>query len=113
MARQRDAFEVGILIVGGAAAVLALLVAGLFVNGLVIMQLFNWFAVPIFGVPTIGFWLAAGLGILANWFTYQDTTMLAKDKENKNAWAVLLFNNLLLRPAFALLLGWLIHGWAF
>ena len=50
------------MVIGGVA--LGVLVA--FLLGWVVMLLWNWLMPPIFGLPTIGFWKAWGLVILAH-----------------------------------------------
>lgn len=50
------------MVIGGVA--LGVLIA--FLLGWVVMLLWNWLMPPIFGLPTIGFWKAWGLVILAH-----------------------------------------------
>lgn len=110
--RSKEGQTLLAVILGGAVLIALVMGLAVVINGFVAMTLFNWFAVPIFGLPTIGFWAAAGLAILINWFTYTDTTTLAKDEETHTA-VVLFFNSFILRPILVLLVGWFVQGLAF
>jgi hypothetical protein len=110
--RSKEGQTLLAVIFGGAVLIAAVLALAVVIDGFVAMTLWNWFAVPLFGLPTLGFWAAAGLAILINWFTFTDTTTLAKDEDTHNA-LVLFLNGFVFRPVLTLLVAWIIQGLAF
>ena len=95
------------------------LVAGVFAafaiysvwSGLVLSLLWAWFFVPSFGLPPLSIPNAIGVALVVTYMTYQ---YQPDGKEGKGGIESLAskFGLLALRPAVALLLGWLVKQFA-
>ncbi len=95
---------------GTLIAVVALIVAGIIFQGYVLSVLWGWFIVPTFGAPALGLVPAIGISIVVIYLVYwpdqhrkdrEETTM---DTEIMRAGMAIL-----LKPAAALLAGWIVQ----
>lgn len=85
---------------GAAAIVLAL--ASVPWSAWVLTVLWGWFVVPVFGLPPVTLWQAAGLSVLVGHFTASQQSKHPLWRQVGTAWAA---------PAATLTLGWLVHFW--
>lgn len=72
---ENHSIGVGCLVV---ALVLALAFGIMCLEAWIVMLLWNWIAVSLFSLPTIGFWLAMGLCILCNILFKSRSTKIEK-----------------------------------
>jgi hypothetical protein len=112
--RKDTSLAEGVVVVLGTGLFLgALIIPTVLINAFVVQHLYNWFIPHIFDVSTIGFWAASGLSLVVGYLTYTDTTNLSKNKEGVEALLEVFANAWVVRPAFALGIGWIIHQLAF
>lgn len=83
---------------------LVLLPAAAVLDGFALRTLWGWFIVPL-GLPGITTAHAIGLAVVASALIRIDT----RSDESEGAWWVPLLK-ILLRPAFAVFFGWIVHG---
>lgn len=76
-------------------------------RGYVLSVLWGWFAVPFFGLPTLGTVQCMGVILIVTFLTHQ-STVRSKDRENAFAKAV---GIAFLVPALDLLIGWILLHW--
>lgn len=79
-------------------------------SGYALSTLWQWFAVPTFGLPALTVPAAIGVGLIVSYLTYQADL----DKDDKNDPAERLVKHVVwmaVRPAFALLGGWIVTFW--
>lgn len=68
------------------------------------IQLWAWFVVPLFGLPVLTFWQAAGLRLTVAAFTYRPSKDEDRTLGQTVSWVV---TTCLLLPAVTLGMGWL------
>lgn len=85
--------------------VIGLLILSTLWGGYVSWKLWNWLLVPILGAPALTFVQAISVKLIVGYFTLQKT---AVDKEDKGLNA---FAFMLLVPAFALFVGWILKDY--
>ena len=80
-----------------------------FIRGWALSVLWNWFAVPLFGLPALTVWAAYGLVLLLHvaYVVYIPVKDERSDKEK-----VVGFFGALVQPLIGVLLGWFVKGWA-
>lgn len=87
------------------------LVIGPIVNGYVIEQLWNWFAVPLGAIPITTAW-AIGLGVLVGALTYRDASAESTKKETSvTTIYIKAYATLFVRAGVALLIGRIALGY--
>ena len=74
------------------------------VNGFVITVLWDWYATPIFGLPSLTIPEAIGLGMIA--LLFSRSKLLLKEEVEKSQVERILFN--FFEPLFLLLIGWIV-----
>jgi hypothetical protein len=82
-------------------------------QGYAATKLWAWFAVPLLGLPALGLWAMVGLALVVGivWPTYpSDYAKREFDSKWEKAFPLMVA---MLRPAFALLIGWIVRGLAF
>lgn len=76
-------------------------------SGYVLSILWSWFIVPVFPVSEINIPTAIGIAMIVSYLTYQDIE--SKKKSESYGWILLeAILKGLLKPAFALLFGWIV-----
>jgi hypothetical protein len=92
------------------AATLGLIAVGAIWNGYVLTILWGWFIAPTFGLPALSLATAIGLALVVSYLTHQ---YLPKCAEEGDTWDKLgrAFWHMLMRPAFSLLIGWVVKQW--
>lgn len=81
-------------------------VIGAIIDGYVLVKLWSWFAVPVFGVPQISLAPAIGIGILVSFLTHQNIPS-QKDREISEVIGAAL-GETILYPAVVLFVGWVV-----
>jgi len=71
-------------------------------HGFVLMQLWGWFVVPVFGAPSLSLVEAMGIALVVGYLTNQ---YIPVPKEKKLEYYTATFGG----PLFVLLLGWILH----
>ena len=94
------------------AAMLGLIALGAMWSGYVLTILWGWFVVPTFGMPPLALVPAIGLAVVVGYLTHQYTPKAAKP-EGDGKWDETgrVTAHMLLRPAFTLLMGWVVKQW--
>jgi membrane protein implicated in regulation of membrane protease activity len=92
------------------AATMGLLALGAIWSGYVLTILWAWFIVPTFGLPPLALAPAIGLAVVASYLTHQYMPKVTKegDKWDQMGHA---FGHMALKPAMALLIGWITKQW--
>ncbi len=85
-----------IIVLAGIVGVIALLTC---FRAFVLMKLWAWFIVPLFGLPALNIPYAIGLALVMGMFF---TT--SKKEEDKNFWATAIAN-----PLIILFIGWIVQ----
>ena len=70
-------------VVGAIVTCLVMLVLTAFVQGVVLMNLWNWFIAPL-GVMKIGYWMAFGIALTLRIFVKPNSS--SKDDDDTNIW---------------------------
>jgi hypothetical protein len=105
-------------LIAGLVFALPLVVGYCLVDGIVLSVLWTWFAVPIFGLPSLGIAAALGVSLVWNWLCPQPRSLFAagstaaqkaKDQAQATKQSVAAFFEPLVRAAMTLLLGYVIH----
>lgn len=92
------------------SAVFVVLALGAVWNGYVLAILWGWFMVPTFGLPPLALAPAIGVAVVVGYLTHPyRPTEDAKGKEVKRV--VESFSVMVMRPAMALLMGWIVKQW--
>ena len=98
-------FFVDLVTFSGTSFLLSFFLAvSLFLEGIVLYYLWEWFVVPL-GMPQLKFWHALGLGLLVHYLTYHYYDF----KKNDEAGIYEPFCYLFIRPVATLGLGWCIN----
>lgn len=93
---------------GSTMGVIILAVIGYMANGFMLMILWSWFVVPLFGLPQLSIPYALGLALLS-----RSLLELERDNSEERSTSELwleLFSVALLRPGVTLLLGWIFQS---
>lgn len=87
-------------------------VVGTIANGWALSTLWGWFIVPLFGLPALSIPYALGISTIAGFLLSANNTSKSDSKSNGDRELSTLFAELIalvvLRPAFAVLMGWII-----
>lgn len=87
-------------------------VVGTIANGWALSTLWGWFIVPLFGLPALSIPYALGISTIAGFLLPANNTSKSDNKSNGDKELSTLFAELIalvvLRPAFAVLMGWII-----
>lgn len=78
-------------------------------SGFALSVLWRWFFVPTLGLPEISIPAAIGIAITVNYMTHQYQPAEEEDEIKRLR---KLFVTMLLKPAMALFIGWLVKKWA-
>lgn len=97
---KKDQKPSGAQVLGRLAGAIAVAPVSITASGYTISQLWQWFAVPAFGLPALSIPLAAGLGMLA---TFTSPVVPNADRTIAN-----ITISHLIRCAFVLLFGWIL-----
>ncbi|MBI2626116.1 MAG: hypothetical protein HYW69_00810 [Candidatus Nealsonbacteria bacterium] len=99
-----------VAIIIGIGALTALLVAVSAVwKGFVLLMLWKWFIVPIFGLPELPLVAAIGVGMVISFLTYQQIESKSNEDEDKGVHLAKSLGMLILYPAIVLFFGWIVH----
>lgn len=94
------------------AGLFGLAAVGAIWSGYVLTLLWAWFVVPTFGLPPLALAPAIGLAVVAGYLTHQYTPKAAPPagdgKWDETGRAI---GSMALRPALALLVGWIVKQW--
>ncbi len=91
----------------GLSIIVPLIVAPLAaLDGWIISKMWAWFVTPLFPVPALHVWMAAGLALTVRMFC-RTTPEGCEDKRTLGAKIVAT----ILPPLYILLFGWIIHRW--
>lgn len=80
-------------------------------SGYVLTILWAWFVVPTFGLPPLALAPAIGLAVVVSYLTHQYTPKAAKPDEGKWDESGRAIAHMVLKPALALLVGWIVKQW--
>jgi hypothetical protein len=104
--------EVKMLGLTAIAALFGLVVLGSIWSGYVLTLLWAWFVVPTFGLPPLALAPAIGLAVVVGFLTHQYTPKAAKpDGDGQWHETGRAVGHMILRPATALLVGWIVKQW--
>lgn len=95
-------------IIGWIATGLTVLVCGILARGYALCVLWEWFVVPLFGLPSLTIAYALGLALILSFVLpsrYKKDDRPAKEQFVEQALVIFV------QPAFALLFGWIIQLW--
>lgn len=84
-----------------------LLLPMVLLEGWVLTKLWVWFVVPLFGLPALGVWSAAGIALVVGLLTHQDPDCESPKRDFDQSTAR--FIAMLYKP-LAWLFGWVIKG---
>lgn len=84
-------------------AIFGLLALGYVLNGYALTVLWTWFVVPTFGAPALGLAQAIGLAVVVSYLTHQYSAKSDKKTDWSETAAFII-----VKPAFALLVGWIV-----
>lgn len=92
------------------AAMLGVMVAGVMWSGFVLSILWGWFFVPALGVPVLSVPSAIGIALVVSYMTHQ---YQKKNKSEIDGWEAVAESlaHMAMKPAFALLVGWIVKQW--
>lgn len=90
------------------AGMLALIILGVAWKGFVLMVLWGWFVVPVFGVSSLALAPAIGLALLVSYLTYQGDAAQTRNGDFEELMAVAVVQELLV-PTLALCVGFVVH----
>lgn len=91
-------------------AMFGLIAVGYIWSGYILKILWGWFIVPIFGMPALQLAPAIGLAIVVGYLTHQYIPKVKKEGNSLDQmWHGLGY--MALRPAMALLVGWIVKAW--
>lgn len=78
-------------------------------SGYALTILWGWFVVPTFGAPALSIPVAFGLSLIVSFMTHQESKSAKSDDDG--FWRTLFksFFIAIIRPGYALLLGWAVH----
>lgn len=83
----------------------ALMLTGAIWQGYVLHILWGWFMTPVFSLPPLTMFQAVGVALVVGYLTKQSESGLKKDKNLK---PYLMWYEMALNPALALLVGWIV-----
>jgi len=93
-------------VLGAILGVVALIVLSVALNGFALSLLWDWFIVPVFGLPKLPVTSAIGLSLVVGYLTHQlpneDTRSFGKTMAREVCLAVF-------KPSLALLFGWVLR----
>lgn len=111
MKSENDLALSGFGCIGGLIAAFGAIVAGIILEGFVIMKLWEWFIVPTFGFDTLELPVAIGISTLASVIqNYHDHDKQNKDEGDNNLLKTYgkLFYISIGRPLVFLFIGWIV-----
>jgi hypothetical protein len=88
--------------IAAAVAVALWIMGAVVVNGLVLQVLWDWFVIPVFGLPALSLPATMGLSLLVNYLTQ---SAAQATEENTTRVYVMMF----VKPVIGLVAGWIIH----
>lgn len=83
------------------------------VNAFVLMKLWAWFIVPLFGLSELALWEAAGVALVIALLTHQETSTTNSDENSLSNSIARLVSKVFVSPLIYLLFGWIVHIFAF
>jgi hypothetical protein len=93
-----------------AVVVTALIPVGWMLNGWALMTLWGWFVTPTFGTPVPTMACAIGLSAIAGYLTWQPLPDVETKEREKTFTFSLALTNIIGRPLFAVMFGWIIRS---
>jgi hypothetical protein len=93
---------------GSIVGVGLLIVLSAIFNGYALSVLWGWFVVPTFGGPALGIVPAIGIAMVVGYLTHQSHDCKKEDDELRMRFTKQVVGALL-KPAFALFFGWIVH----
>ena len=88
-------------------AMFGLIAVGCIWNGYVLTFLWGWFVVPTFGMPALQLAPAIGLAVVVGYLTHQYMPKVTKEGSSLDQMGRA-FMHMALKPAMALLVGWIV-----
>lgn len=99
----------GVAIVGTITLGIVSVIGGLILKGWVLITLWEWFVIPLFGLPVIGIANAIGLIIITTLLVPLENTKRNEEESISKTMGVIA-GKAFLAPIFALLIGWIVKG---
>ena len=93
-------------ILGAMVLAPAIMLIGSLIGGYTVATLWGWFIAPIFGLKELSIVQAIGLSLVVTYMTYQTAPEDTESTSTK-----LKIAKELLRPVFALMIGYVVHRW--
>ena len=90
--------------------IFAITALGVVWSGFALSILWGWFIVPTFGLTTLSIPSAIGVAIMLEYVTHQYQKKNSSDVEGLAAFGDVIVQAML-RPAIALLVGWIVKQW--
>lgn len=78
-------------------------------SGYALAVLWGWFVVPTFHFPELSVPVAYGLWLIIGYMTYQEVDPKGLEEKSAGVLVVEALIKAVLRPAFALAMGWVVH----
>lgn len=96
--------------IGLTVAMVVLVLVSCAVSGFVGSVLWNWFAVPLLGAPSMSIPGAIGLALVVSAFVPRSSS---NDNDKNKSWEHITARVIaaVMTPLFALLIGWIVKGW--
>lgn len=93
-----------------AMAMLGVVAAGTMWSGFVLSILWGWFFVPALGAPVLSVPSAIGISLVVSYMTHQ---YIRTNKSDSDGWGGVVESvaYVVIKPAFALLTGWIVKQW--
>jgi hypothetical protein len=88
------------------------IVVGPPMHGWALAQLWDWFVVPIFDLPSMTVLQAYGVAMVVSLLARDFDLESHEDKSQFERWTIIIAGTIF-RPLFAVLVGWIVHGLAF
>jgi hypothetical protein len=98
-------------LVGVSILFIGLIVFTSILNGYVLSVLWSWFIVPTFNIPSLNIPTAIGVALVVEYLTYQ---IKIDENDKKTSFGEKMSDRFIisiLKPAFALLFGWVVTFW--
>lgn len=91
-------------------AMFGLIAVGSIWSGYVLTILWGWFVVPTFGMPALQLAPAIGLAMVVSYLTHQYMPKVTNEGSSFDQMGHA-FGHIALKPAMALLVGWIVKAW--
>ncbi len=94
---------------GGIIGISLLIALSSIFNGYTLSILWEWFIVPVFGLPQLSVAPAIGIALVIGYLTHQSNPDVEEKERETSEKVARVIATSIVRPLFVLLFGWVVH----